>query len=177
MLGLYATLILSGSHHMKYGDLSSIVQLGVGLHVGTAVLQLYTELGIKPLEQKIARIRSLFLVENVAERPPEMLREELDQLESRYELFKIEFFQEYKWCVVLMTGVAFLLAIFLVMIAAWADVAIEGVWYWFPGAAIILSFIPAPATLILLWLIANSRLRPLKRDSENLERRAVKAVP
>ena len=162
---------------MKYGDLSSIVQLGVGLHVGTAVLQLYTELGIKPLEQKIARIRSLFLVENAAERPPDALREELDRLESRYELFKIEFFREYKWCVGLMTGVACLLAIFLVMIAAWAEVTIEGAWYCFPGAAIILSFAPAPVTLVLLWLIASLRLGPLKRDTECLEQRAVKAVP
>jgi len=145
--------------------------------VGTAVLQLYTELGVKPLEQKIARIRSLFLVENVAERPPDPLREELDRLESRYDLFKIEFFQEYKWCVGLMTGVACLLAIFLVMIAAWAEVTIEGAWYWFPGAAIILSFAPAPVTLVVLWLIASLRLASLKRDTENLEQRAVRAVP
>jgi hypothetical protein len=161
---------------MKYGDLSSIVQLGVGLHVGTAVLQLYTELGIKPLEQKIARIRSLFLVENVAERPPDALGEELDRLESRYELFKIEFFEEYKWCVVLVTGVACLLAIFLVMIAVWADATIEGAWYWFPYAAIILSFAPAPGTLGLLWLMASMRVGPLKRDTANLEQRAVRAV-
>jgi hypothetical protein len=162
---------------MKYGDLSSIVQLGVGLHVGTAVLQLYTELGIKPLDQKIARIRSLFLVENAGERPPEALREELDRIESRYELFKIEFFQEYKWCVGLVTGVACMLAIFLVIIAAWAEVTIEGAWVGFPAAAIFLSFCPAPVTLALLWLAASLRVGPLRKDAENLEQRAVKAVP
>ena len=47
---------------MKYGDLASIVQLGVGLHVGTAVLQLYGELGVQPLERKISGIRRLFRI-------------------------------------------------------------------------------------------------------------------
>jgi hypothetical protein len=162
---------------MKYGDLSSIVQLGVGLHLGTAVLQLYTEFGIKPLERKIARIRSLFLVETLADRPPDALREELDRLEGRYEIFRIEFFQEYKWCVALMTGVALVLAIFLVMIAVWADVRIEEAWYWFPVAAIILSFAPAPVTVALLWLIASLRVSRLKKDTEDLERRATRAAP
>jgi hypothetical protein len=77
---------------MKYGDLSSIVQLGVGLHVGTAVLQLLLDFGATPLERRIGRIRTLFnLPEH--ERPPANLGEELDQLESRYELFKIDFFR------------------------------------------------------------------------------------
>ena len=53
---------------MKYGDLSSVVQLGVGLHVGGAVLQLFGELGV-PLERRIARIRGLFRLPE-AERPP-----------------------------------------------------------------------------------------------------------
>jgi hypothetical protein len=148
---------------MKYGDLSTIAQLGVGLNVGTAVLQFYTELGIKPLDQKIARIKSLFLVENVAERPPEALREELNQLESRYELFKIDFFQAYKWCVGLLTAVAFLLAVFLVMIALWADVSIEGTWVWFPVAVITLSLATAPLTLGWLWLKASVRRRPRRK--------------
>jgi hypothetical protein len=162
---------------MKYGDLSTIVQLGVGLHLGTAVLQFYTELGIRPLEAKIARIKTLFLVENPAERPPDALQEELDQLESRYELFKIEFFREYRGCVGFMAIVAFVLVIFLIMIALWAGVTIEGSWYWFPVTAIILSFVPAPVTLGLLSLVAGLRIKPLRRDTENLEQRAVKAVP
>jgi hypothetical protein len=102
--------------------------------------------------------------------------EELDLLESRYELFKIEFFQEYKWCVGLTAGVACVLAIFLVMIAAWAEATIERDWDWFLGAAIVLSFAPAPVTLAWLWLAASLRVRPLESDTENLEQRAVRAV-
>ena len=44
---------------MKYGDFSSVVQLGVGLHVGTALLQLYGELGVQPLVRVLNRTRSL----------------------------------------------------------------------------------------------------------------------
>jgi len=105
---------------MKYGDLSSIVQLGVGLHVGTAVLQLYGELGIAPLERRITRIRRLFRVPE-PERPSRELEEELNWVESRYELFKIEFFREYRWCVALNSIVALVLAVLLVVIALKAD--------------------------------------------------------
>jgi hypothetical protein len=45
---------------MKNGDLSSVVQLGVGLHVGTAVLQIFADFGVTPLERRIARVRTLF---------------------------------------------------------------------------------------------------------------------
>jgi hypothetical protein len=80
---------------MKYGEFSSIVQLGVGLHVGTAVLQLYGELGVEPLSRAIARTRSLFVAPE-QERPPKHIENDLDRLESRYEIFKIRLFKEYK---------------------------------------------------------------------------------
>lgn len=78
---------------MNYGDLASIVQLGVGLHLGTAVLQIYGELGVAPFERRIARIRSLIRPEATATE----LEAELSQLEGRYELFKIEFFNQYRF--------------------------------------------------------------------------------
>ena len=46
---------------IKYGDFSSLVQLGVGLHVGTALLQLYGELAVEPLTRTLDRTRTLFL--------------------------------------------------------------------------------------------------------------------
>src|SRR5689334_3204346 len=116
---------------MKYGDLSSIVQLGVGLHIGTAVLQMYGELGIAPLERRISRIRRLFQGPE-PERPPRELEEELNIVESRYGLFKIEFFREYRWCVVLNTAVAVLLATALIVIAVKADDPISTGYEWFP---------------------------------------------
>ncbi len=157
---------------MKYGDLSSIVQLGVGLHVGTAVLQLYGEFGIAPLERKIARIRSLFRLPE-AERPSRELGEELDRLESRCELFKIDFFNRYRWCVAINSFVAVVLVVFLIIIALKADdVILEG-YEWFAVVAMAASFLPAPLILGVLWFDAQRLLRTLKLEANSIETRAL----
>ncbi len=159
---------------MKYGDLSSVVQLGVGLHVGTAVLQMYGEFGIQPLERKIARIRSLFrMPEN--ERPPAELEEELDRLESRCELFKIDFFNQYRWCVGIVSVVAVILAVFLTVIAFKAEDVVQDGHEWFFVVATFLSFFPAPIILGVLWVDAKRRVRTLRRDAERIEERALEA--
>lgn len=66
---------------MKYGDFSSVVQLGVGLHVGTVVLQLYGDIGLQPLNRALARLRSLFLAPE-HERPPKEFEDELLGIEA-----------------------------------------------------------------------------------------------
>ena len=158
---------------MKYGDLSSIVQLGVGLHVGTALLQLYGELGIAPLERRISRIRRLFRLPE-PERPSRELEEELNWIESRYELFKIEFFREYRWCVALNTAVAFVLAALLVVIALKADDQIS---VWFAVFAIAASYLPAPCILGSLWVDAQRRAKTLEAEADSVEKRALEHVP
>jgi hypothetical protein len=160
---------------MKYGDLSSIVQLGVGLHVGTAVLQLYGELGIVPLERRISRIRRLFRLPE-AERPSRELEEELNWVESRYELFKIEFFRQYRWCVALNTGVALVLATFLIVIAFKADDPILEGQELFAVFAIAASFLPAPLILGSLWFDAQKRVKTLKSKADGIEKRAIEEV-
>jgi len=161
---------------MKYGDLSSIVQLGVGLHIGTAVLQLYGELGIAPLERRISRIRRLFRVPE-AERPSRELEEELNLVESRYELFKIEFFREYRWCVVLNTAVAIALAVLLVVIALKADDQISDGYEWFAVLAIATSYLPAPCIFGSLWVDAQRRVKPLEVKADGIEKRALEHAP
>lgn len=84
-----------GITRMNYGDFSSVVQLGVGLHLGAAFLQLYGEYGLAPLVRTIGRTRSLFVLPE-DERPPKAIEQELDRLESRYEIFKIQLFHVYK---------------------------------------------------------------------------------
>jgi hypothetical protein len=160
---------------MKYGDLSSVVQLGVGLHVGTAVLQLFGELGVAPLERRIARIRSLFRMPE-AERPPRSLEEELDQLESRYEIFKIDFFNQYRWCVAINSIVAVVLAVFLIIIAVKADDVIRGGYEWFAVMSIALSFLPGPLILGALWFDARRRVKTLKSLANSIETRALQAA-
>jgi hypothetical protein len=157
---------------MKYGDLSSIVQLGVGLHVGTAVLQLYSEFGMAPMERRLARIRDLFKLPT-GECPSPELREELDRLEGRYGLFKIVFFKQYRWFVAGNSIIAAVLAVFLIIIACKAADDIRDGYEWFAVAAMSLSFIPAPLMLGVLWWDARQRVAPLKKLAGDIEARAI----
>jgi hypothetical protein len=157
---------------MKYGDLSSIVQLGVGLHVGTAVLQLYSEIGMAPLERRLVRVRELFKLPE-GECPSAQLREELDRLEGRYGLFKIALFKRYRWLVLANSIVAAVLAVLLIIIACIANYDIADGYEWFAVLAIALSFLPAPLMLGVLWWDARQRIGPLKEAANDLEARAI----
>lgn len=157
---------------MKYGDLSSIVQLGVGLHVGTAILQLYSDLGLAPMERRLERIRELFDLPE-EDRPSPELKEELDRIEGRYRLFKIEFFKQYRWLVLVNSIIAAMLVVLLIIIAYKSDDPIGPGYDWFPIAAIALAILPAPIILGSLWLDAWRRLKPIKQSADNIERRAL----
>lgn len=154
---------------MKYGDFSSLVQLGVGLHAGTAFLQLYGELGTQPLVRTITRIRSLFADEN--ERPPKAVEDELNKLENDFEIFKIRLFNEYKKYVKINSVFAILLVIVLTVIAYKAEdmIAIE-----LTIAIVALSVLPAPLTLAALWRDAAREICPIKEQADELESRALR---
>lgn len=157
---------------MKYGDFSSVVQLGVGLHVGTALLQLYGELGVQPLVRVLDRTRSLFLVPE-SERPPKDLEEELARIESRYEIFKIQLFQEYRKFVRMNSIAAIVLAIILVIIAYKAQEDVAEGYEWQTVLMFALSLLPAPITLGVLWVDASRQVKPIKEQADDLERRAL----
>lgn len=157
---------------MKYGDFSSIVQLGVGLHVGTALLQMYGELGIAPLVRTIGRLRSLFLAPE-GERPPKLLEDELDRLESNFEIFRIQLFQEYRKYVRINSMVAIALAIILVVIAYKAQDAVGEGYEWTTVVIFALSLLPAPLTLGALWIDAGRQVKPMKDEADDIEKRAL----
>jgi hypothetical protein len=157
---------------MKYGEFSSLVQLGVGLHVGTAVLQLYGELGVQPLSRAIARTRSLFVLPE-DERPPKEIEDDLDRLESRYEIFKIRFFKEYKKFVLGNAIVAVALAITLTVLAFKADDVITEAWQPVTVLFVFFSLFPAPVTLGVLWFDAGRQVKPMKQEADALEKRAL----
>jgi hypothetical protein len=157
---------------MKYGEFSSLVQLGVGLHVGTAVLQLYGELGVQPLVRAIARTRSLFVVPE-DERPPKEIEDDLDRLESRYEIFKIRLFKEYKKFVLANSIVALTLAITLTVLAFKADDLISEAWEPLTILFVFFSIFPAPITLGVLWFDADRQVKPMKQEADALEERAL----
>jgi len=160
---------------IKYGDFSSLVQLGVGLHVGTALLQLYGELAVKPLTRTLGRTRSLFLAPQ-DERPPKAIEEELEELESRYEIFKIQLFYEYRWYVFFNLVVAVVLAITLVILAYKAEDPITEDWFWTTIGMVALSILPGPISLAALWFDASSQVRPLHQEAEKLEKRATQST-
>ena len=112
------------------------------------------------------------------ERPSRELEEELNWVESRYELFKIEFFREYRWCVGLNSIVALILAVLLFVIALKADNQIVDGYEWFAIFAIALAYFPAPCILGSLWLDAQTRVKPLKAKADSIEKRALEhALP
>lgn len=157
---------------MKYGDFSSIVQLGVGLHLGTALLQIYGEIGLQPLIRSIARIRSLFLAPE-HERPSKATEEAVDQLESKYEIFRIQLFNEFKKYILINSGIAIFLAMALVIIALFADVEIADGMEWTVVLMVSLSLAPAPITLGRLWWDARQRVKPMKEEADKIEKQAL----
>lgn len=160
---------------MKYGEFSSLVQLGAGIHLGTALLQLYGELGVEPLVRSLGRIRGLFLAPD-GERPSKSLEDELERLESKYQIFRIQLFQEYRKFVYINSVVAIILAVILTIISYMADDVIRPSWEWTTIAMSALSLLPAPITLVVLALNANERVKPMRRDADDLEKRALASL-
>lgn len=160
---------------MQYGDFASLVQLGVGLHVGTALLQLYGELGVAPLTRALGRTRSLFAApEN--ERPPEAIGEDLDRLESRYEIFKVRLFKEYRRYIFFNLGAAGFLAGILIVLAFKADDPITEGWKWTTIVMAAVSVLPGPISLAVLWFDASRQLKPMCQTAGELEERATRSI-
>jgi hypothetical protein len=157
---------------MKYGDFSSLVQLGVGLHIGTAILQLYGEIGAEPLVRTLARIKPLVLEPT----GPALLEAKADyeQLASDYEIFKIRLFNEYKRYIKINSVVAVLLTILLIVIAFKSDDPIGGNWVVITIPMIALSVLPALITLGTLWVDASQLVGPMRVRANNLEKRVLK---
>ena len=153
---------------MKYGDFSSVVQLGVGLHVGTVVLQLYGDIGLQPLNRALARLRSLFLAPE-HERPPKEFEDELLGIEGRYEIFRIRLSREFEKYVLGNSLVAAALAIILTVIAFKADDPITEGWEMVPMLLVGLSLLPAPVSLGVLWFDADRQVKPLRQEADALE--------
>lgn len=148
---------------MKYGDFSSLVQLGVGLHLGTAALQQFGEFWVAPVGRTLARIRSAH--EGTL---PEREGAELSKLESDLELFRIQFSNEYKAYWIVNTACAVFLMVALVIISWRTDDPLQD---WLAVIFTGLSLFPALITLVALWIDAARAVRPTKERAEELEAR------
>lgn len=150
---------------MKYGDFSSLVQLGVGLHAGTALLQLYGELGLQPFMRSLERLRER---RDNKSSPPKLadFDDELHQLEARFAVFRIRFFNSYKTSAKINLVVGIGLAVLLMVIAFIADELLS-----ISGGILISAacLLPATITLAVLWWDASTNLSPLLKSAEKLE--------
>jgi hypothetical protein len=138
-------------------------------------LQLYGEIALEPLARAMNRTRSLFLAPE-DERPPKQIEEELERLESRFEIFKIRLFQEYRQYVFFNLTVASILAVVLTVIAYKADDAITDGYFWTTIAITGASILPGPISLATLWFDASWQAKPIREAADDLEKRATASV-
>jgi uncharacterized membrane protein YesL len=145
------------------------VQLGVGLHAGTAILQLYGEIALAPLVRRLNRIRGLVAIGSM----PADVIDELARVESDFEIFKIQHFNAYKKFVKANFGFAAILVILLIVLAYMAnsEIPLE-----LTFGMVALSVLPAPITLAVLWIDASGSARQIRVRAERLERRAIEAA-
>lgn len=147
---------------MTFGDFSSLVQLGVGLHAGTALFQLLTEFGVAPLERRVLR-----LDEYITNAAPDQ-KGEIDELKTQLTIFKIQSFNEYKKFVLFNFVIALLLVGALIAISFLYTSSIHWV------LAVIFSgfsILPAIITMHLHWSKASQPLSALQRRVEKVEHR------
>jgi hypothetical protein len=153
---------------MKYGDFSSLVQLGVSLHLAMVALQHYGDIGAGPLAHTIGRIRSS--VAGKGTHPARELELELNSLEADFKKFKLRMLIEFKEYWVINTTTAVLLVGFLTLISWRADDVLPD---WLAIVFLVFSVLPAPITLFALWRDATSAIRPIRTRAEELEARAI----
>ncbi|WP_157158537.1 hypothetical protein [Bradyrhizobium sp. WSM1253] len=160
---------------MKLSDFSSVLQLGVGLHLGTALLQSIAEFASSPLSKRIERLAKLAALRrtrlekrsDLAEMSLELENEVLD-LHSTLELRKVQFFNEYRIAAVVNT----IAAVGLFCLLVWAAVQAED-----PASiylAIFLigaSFAPAVLSLGTLWWRWNVNTVDVRKTTAEIERK------
>ena len=149
---------------MLVQDFASLVQLGVGLHAGTAILQIYGEIGLQPTIRAIDRLKALSDDTNfpLAAEYDERIR----KVSSDFEIFKIRMAKEYRWYLVLNAVVAVLLTVALAAMAYTAQQEMPMI------VSVVLTALaigPAPVTLFAFWKDADLELGPLKSQIAAIE--------
>jgi hypothetical protein len=97
---------------MKLGDFASVLQLGVGLHVGSALLQTVAEFGSSPISKRIERLAKLAMLRHTRlEKVGSLdttaaiaLEDDTLNTLSALEVKKVQFFNEYRIAATVNTG-------------------------------------------------------------------------
>jgi hypothetical protein len=150
---------------MKVQDFFSIVQLGVGIHVGTAILHLIGEFGVAPVERRIENI-AMWLREESAGIKLEDEEEELKDIQLLVHIYKTEYTNEYRKLAIGMIGVAGVLAFALAIMSFVADSDISIV---VGLGLVLLSFVPAMIAFAYMLQKATAALAPIIRQVDGME--------
>jgi hypothetical protein len=153
---------------MTLGDFSAVVQLGVGLHAGTAFLQSIAELTATPLSRRLERLRRIAEVKLTKNPETQDIFDQACDLAGDLEIKKVQFFNEYRQTVAVNTAVACTLALLLSLIAL---LYAEPVHIALGIIIILVSLAPAPASLCLLWSRWTANTVDLRESVESLHRR------
>lgn len=140
---------------MKLSDFSSVLQLGVGLHTGTVLLQSIVEFASAPVfsrvdrlirvaELRIGRLRK----QNKPTGDAEGILNELNDVRGALLLKRVQFFHEYK----IAAGANAVVALILYGLLCWgavdADYVVNA---YFATLLIAVSALPAIGSIALLW--------------------------
>jgi hypothetical protein len=158
---------------MQYGDFLSIVQLGVGLHAGTALLQLYGEIGLQPLMRSMKRIKSLLdLPENTQNHDD--CHEEFADLRGKISVFEIQLNNEYKTYILINFTVAVILILLMIILTYQSQAAVSEKAIGLTVFIIAISLLPAPISVGVLWYDASQRANKFKDQAEKIEGKLLK---
>ncbi len=150
---------------MTLGDFSSLVQLGVGLHAGTALLQSITELTESPLSRRLSRLHKIAGVKLGSNANTQDLYDQASDLIGDLEIKKVQFFNEYKEVVAVNGACAVTLALLLALIAF----LFSQETHFIIGFLITLASLgPASASLLFLWFRWKSNTEVLRQSVEAL---------
>ena len=106
---------------MSSGDFSSVVQLGVGLHAGSALLQTISEFASAPMSRRLSRLSAIAEARASRGHSEKTHHDMARDLVGDLEIKKIQFFNEYREVVAANAGIAVALCVLLAGIAFWAS--------------------------------------------------------
>jgi hypothetical protein len=151
---------------MKVQDFFSIVQLGVGIHAGTALLQLSGEFGLAPVERRIDNLTTWLEQSAIEGRSLPECEDDLRVVKTRLQTARAGYQRIYRNCVYVTFGFGIFLAWLLAVMSFLADADID----YLPGLGIVLlCFVPAIITYAILWGKVTKALEPIRMAVERIE--------
>jgi hypothetical protein len=151
---------------MNVQDFFSIVQLGVGIHAGTAILQLSGELGVSPVERRLSNISSWLEQENADEALLDEIREDMQIEKTNLIVYKAQYANAYRLSVNLNFAFGALLAVVLVFMSFLASSSIGTL---LALILVLLCFLPATLIFCWFWHVSNEALLPIRDAVSRLE--------